>query len=142
MANGFKEIESTDPAKLETFITGVTGSVMSIMDSLNSILYNKDAKDLPLVDYEYSQDLPYDTDISYVDIPDDPKVAFEQNAMKWNILSAKSQVKEMVDLVDSIAETAVVSQVEGEEMRTKAPMGMSMIMTKYDDPVSHYEINN
>lgn len=32
MAEGFKTIENPDPAKLETFMNGVTGSVMSILE--------------------------------------------------------------------------------------------------------------
>jgi hypothetical protein len=38
----------------------------------------------------------------------------------------------MVNLVDKIAETALKNSVEGEEMRTKSPKGMQMIMAKYD----------
>ncbi len=32
MAEGFKEVEVTNPKDLETFLTGVTGSVKNIMD--------------------------------------------------------------------------------------------------------------
>ena len=32
MAEGFKQVETTDPGKLETFITGITGSAIAIME--------------------------------------------------------------------------------------------------------------
>lgn len=64
------------------------------------------------------------------DIPDNPEVAWKDNAMKLTRISAVSQVKQMVDLVDDIAETAIINSVEGEEIRTKTPLGMEMIMTK------------
>ena len=32
MSDGFKQVGPTDPAKLETFITGVTGSAIAIME--------------------------------------------------------------------------------------------------------------
>ena len=38
----------------------------------------------------------------------------------------------MVDLVSDIAQTAIVNSVEGEEMRTKTPLGVQMIMSKYE----------
>ena len=37
----------------------------------------------------------------------------------------------MTNLVDNIAETAIKSMVAGEELRTKSPLGVQMLMTKY-----------
>lgn len=64
------------------------------------------------------------------DIPDDPSEAFEQNAMKITRINAVAQVKSMVDLVDEIAANALKSMVAGEELNTKAPLGVSMKMVK------------
>ena len=64
------------------------------------------------------------------DIPDDPTVAFEQNAMKITRINAVAQVKSMVGLVDEIAANALKSMVAGEELNTKAPLGVSMKMAK------------
>ena len=50
--------------------------------------------------------------------------------MRLTRLNAVSQVKKMVKLVDDIAETTIINSVEGEEMRTRAPLGMAMIMAK------------
>ena len=36
----------------------------------------------------------------------------------------------MVSLIDDVAETTIKNSVLGEEMRTKSPLGMQMIMTK------------
>ncbi len=41
MAEGFKSVEVNDPQKLETFITGVTGSVMAIMSVRNYLKKKK-----------------------------------------------------------------------------------------------------
>ena len=64
------------------------------------------------------------------DIPEDPDEAFRKNAMKLTRIRAVEQVKKMVALVDDIAETTIKNSVLGEEMRTKSPLGMQMIMTK------------
>ena len=50
--------------------------------------------------------------------------------MKLTRIRAVEQVKKMVALVDDIAETTIKNSVLGEEMRTKSPLGMQMIMTK------------
>ena len=63
MADGFKKVEVSDPNKLKEFIEGVTGSVMAIMEGINSILYSNDPNAIPLTDFEKASDLPYDTDI-------------------------------------------------------------------------------
>ena len=63
MADGFKKVEVPDPNKLKEFIEGVTGSVMAIMEGLNSILYENDPNAIPLTDFEKAADMPYDTDI-------------------------------------------------------------------------------
>lgn len=44
-------------------IIGTTGSVMAIMEGLNSILYANDPSQIPLTDFEAAADMPYDTDI-------------------------------------------------------------------------------
>ena len=64
------------------------------------------------------------------DIPEDPDEAFRKNAMKLARIRDVEQVKKMVALVDDIAETTIKNSVLGEEMRTKSPLGMQMIMTK------------
>jgi len=46
------------------------------------------------------------------------------------ITQAVNQAKQMVNLIDTIAATAIVNMVEGEEMRTKSPEGMQMILGK------------
>ncbi|XP_059084074.1 uncharacterized protein LOC131881274 [Tigriopus californicus] len=132
MAQGFKKIEHTDPPKLETFLSGVTGSVMAIMESLNSILYANDPDEIPLTDFERAAEMPYDTNIpeENADIPDDPEDALRFNVMRLTRMQAVEQVKKMVSLVDDIAETAIANSVEGEELRTKTPMGVQMIMSK------------
>lgn len=132
MAQGFKKMEHTDPPKLETFLSGVTGSVMAIMESLNSILYANDPDEIPLTDFERAAEMPYDTNIpeENADIPDDPDDALRFNVMRLTRMQAVEQVKKMVSLVDDIAETAIANSVEGEELRTKTPMGVQMIMSK------------
>jgi hypothetical protein len=133
MADGFSKIETNDPPKLRTFIEGVSSSVVSIMDSLVDILYNNDPNEIPPADYEAAINMPYDTDIpddENADIPDNQADALRANAYKLTRISAVKQAKEMVSLIDTIAATAIVNMVEGEEMRTKTPMGMQMIMGK------------
>ena len=135
MAEGFKKIDVPDPNKLKTFIEGATGSVMAIMEGLNNIIYSNDPDNIPLTDFEAAIDLPYDTDIPEgedVDIPEDPDVMLKNNALKLTKIRAVQQVKKMTSLVDDIAETAIKNSVVGEELRTKTPMGVQMIMTKYD----------
>ena len=118
------------------------------LQSLNNVLYSNDPKEIPLTDIDAAASLPYDTDIpegnvcvkeiliisftclENADIPDDPAVAFEQNAMKITRINAVAQVKSMVDLVDEIAANALKSMVAGEELNTKAPLGVSMKMAK------------
>ena len=63
-------------------------------------------------------------------VAEDPDDAFRKNAMKLTRIRAVEQVKKMVALVDDIAETTIKNSVLGEEMRTKSPLGMQMIMTK------------
>ena len=63
MADGFKQVEVPDPNKLKSFIEGITGSAMAIMEGLNSILYSDDPSEIPLTDFEKAADMPYDTDI-------------------------------------------------------------------------------
>ena len=50
--------------------------------------------------------------------------------MKVTRINAVAQIKSMVDLVDSIAATALKSMVAGEVLDTKAPLGVSMKMAK------------
>ena len=54
-----------------------------------------------------------------------------ENALKMTRINAINQCKKMTDLVDNIAETAIKSMVAGEELRTKSPLGVQMLMTKY-----------
>ena len=63
MADGFKQVQVPDPNKLKSFIEGITGSAMAIMEGLNSILYSDDPSEIPLTDFEKAADMPYDTDI-------------------------------------------------------------------------------
>ncbi len=116
-----------------TFILGVTGSAMAIMEGLNNILYSGDPKEIPLTDFEAAADMPYDTDIpegSDADIPVDADEALRKNAMKLTRIRAVEQVKKMTSLVDEIAETTIKNSVLGEEIRTKSPLGVQMLMTK------------
>ena len=108
---------------------------------MNSVLYSNDPDEIPLTDIEAAASLPYDTDIpdNNADIPLDPEVAFKDNAMKVTRINAVAQIKSMVDLVDSIAATALNSMVAGEVLDTKAPLGVSMKMAKYD--FFHYDKN-
>ncbi len=98
--------------------------------SLNNILYSNDPNEIPLADFERAYDMPYDTDVSedseILDIED----AWKTNAYELTRISAVEQVKQMVSLVDDIAETTIMNSVEGEEMRTKTPLGVEMIMSK------------
>ena len=66
------------------------------------------------------------------DIPEDEDTMLRQNALKLTQVNAINQCKKMTNLVDSIAETAIKSMVAGEELRTKSPLGVQMLMTKYD----------
>jgi hypothetical protein len=50
-------------------------------------------------------------------------------------LQAVQQVKSMVALVDNVCINAIKTQVAGEVLQTKAPLGVSIIMAK---SVSHY----
>ncbi len=36
----------------------------------------------------------------------------------------------MIEIVDDVAETTIINMVEGEEMRSKTPLGVQMIMSK------------
>lgn len=132
MSDGFKDVDQNDPEKLQEFITDVSGSVMSIMENLNSILYADDPDQIPLTDFEKAKNMPYDTDIppDNADIPDDPDEALKYNALQHTKIQAEGQVKQMVDLIDEIAKTTIVGMVENEEMRTNTPEGMQMILTK------------
>ena len=132
MSDGFKKINVPDPNKITAFIEGITGSAMAIMDGLNNILYSDDPKEIPLTDFEAAADLPYDTDIPEgdADIPTDPEEALRKNAMRLTRIRAVEQVKKMTSLVDEVAETTIKNSVVGEELRTKSPLGMQMIMSK------------
>jgi len=55
MAEGFSQIETRDPPKLKTFMERTSASVVSIMDSLNDILYNDDPNEIPLADFNVNQ---------------------------------------------------------------------------------------
>ena len=55
MADGFKQVEVPDPNKLKSFIEGITGSAMAIMEGLNSILYSDDPSEIPLTDFEKAE---------------------------------------------------------------------------------------
>ena len=57
-------------------------------------------------------------------------MAFERNTMKITRLNAVAQVKSMVDLVDDIAKNALKTQVAGETIDTKAPLGVAIKMSK------------
>ena len=99
---------------------------------MNNILYSNDPDTIPLTDLEAAADLPYDTDIpeGNADIPDDPAVAFKQNAMKVTRIEAVKQVKDMVNLVDDLGKTTLSRMVAGEELSTKSPLGVSMRFAK------------
>jgi hypothetical protein len=45
-------------------------------------------------------------------------------------LQAVQQVKSMVELVDNVCINAIKTQVAGEVLQTKAPLGVSIIMAK------------
>ena len=68
--------------------------------------------------------------LDYNDIPDDPNEALRYNALKHTQLQATQQVKQMYGLVEDIAVTALQGMVEGEEVRSEAPEGIQMIITK------------
>ena len=114
-------------------------------------MYANDPDDIPLADFEAAAFMPYDTDIPEgkitnktcekdqkkiydsaedADIPDNPDDALKWNAMKLTRIDATNQVKKMIQLVDDIAEQTIINSVEGEEMRTRSPLGMQMIMSK------------
>ena len=132
MADGFGKMTISDPNKLKAFIEGTTGSIVAILSSLNNVLYTNDPDEIPLTDIEAAASLPYDTDIpeGNAEIPEDPAIAFKQNAMKITRIDAVAQVKKMVNLVDNIASTALKSMVVGETLDTKAPLGVSMKLSK------------
>ena len=138
MNEGFKKMTISDPNKLVAFIEGTTGSIVAILSSLNNVLYSSNPDDIPLTDLEAAASLPYDTDIpeGNADIPEDPAVAFKQNAMKITRIDAVAQVKSMVDLVDDIAGTALQSMVVGETLDTKAPLGVSMKLSKVSGQIT------
>merc|ERR1719312_393903 len=120
MNDGFQTIKVADPSALKTFIESTSGSILAILNSLNSVLYSNDPDEIPLTDIEAAASLPYDTDIpdNNADIPLDPEVAFKDNAMKVTRINAVAQIKSMVDLVDSIAATALNNMVAGEVLDT------------------------
>ncbi len=64
------------------------------------------------------------------DIPDDKAVAFQLNTMRVTRMNSVAQVKVMVDLVDDMAKKAITSQVVGEVMDTKAPLGVAIKLAK------------
>ena len=65
------------------------------------------------------------------EIPEDPKVALRENAMRLTRQNAVSQVKKMMNLVDDLAATTIRNSVIGEELRTSSGLGCKMIMAKY-----------
>ena len=97
MADGFGKMTISDPNKLKAFIEGTTGSIVAILSSLNNVLYTNDPDEIPLTDIEAAASLPYDTDIpeGNAEIPEDPAVAFKQNAMKITRIDAVAQVKKV-----------------------------------------------
>ena len=50
--------------------------------------------------------------------------------MKVTRINAVAQVKLMVDLVDDIAANALKTMVVGEVLKTKAPLGVAMMLAK------------
>ena len=108
---------------------------------------------MPITDFENAGSLPYDTDIPgreyyfliaiknfipsfhhYVfiadaEIPKNPVVALEQNAMKVTRQEAVKQVKQMMNLIDDISSTTIKNSVSGEEFKTKTK-GVQILMTK------------
>ena len=52
------------------------------------------------------------------------------NALRVTRTTAVGQIKQMVDIINELTETVVVDIVEGEEIRTKVPIGMQVIMAK------------
>ena len=52
--------------------------------------------------------------------------------MKLTRINAVAQVNRMVELVDNIVATALKSSVNGETLKTNSPLGVSMIMSKYE----------
>ena len=63
------------------------------------------------------------------EIPLNPVVALEQNAMKITRSEAVKQVKKMMNLVNDITSTTIKNSVNGEEFRTKTK-GVQILMTK------------
>ena len=97
------------------------------------MLYSNDPNEIPITDIEDAASLPYDTDIpeDNADIPLDPEVAFKDNVLKVTRNRAVAQIKTMVDLVDSMAATALGSMVAGEVLETQSPLGVSLKLIKY-----------
>ena len=67
--------------------------------------------------------------IADAEIPKNPVVALEQNAMKVTRQEAVKQVKQMMNLIDDISSTTIKNSVSGEEFKTKTK-GVQILMTK------------
>lgn len=63
------------------------------------------------------------------EVPLNPTVALEQNAMKITRSEAVKQVKKMMTLINDITSTAIKNSVNGEQFTTKTE-GVQIFMSK------------
>ena len=55
-----------------------------------------------------------------------------RNVMQLTRYRAVDQINQMTDLVDELGKTVVMSSVVGEEIQTKSPAGVKMLMSRYN----------
>ena len=67
--------------------------------------------------------------VADAEIPENPVVALQDNAMKIIRTDAVEQAKKMIGLVESIAATTIKNSVAGEEYKTSSK-GVKMVISK------------
>lgn len=88
-----------------------------------------DLNSLPPSDLENAINMDYDTKIDG-DIPDSADQALRENVLRLTKIEAVDQINDMLDIVDQVGRQVVINSVAGEELKTKAPLGVKMIMSK------------
>lgn len=73
--------------------------------------------------------IPDFSSLADAEVPLNPTVALEQNAMKITRSEAVKQVKKMMTLINDITSTAIKNSVNGEQFTTKTE-GVQIFMSK------------
>ncbi len=55
---------------------------------------------------------------------------YRQNVLKNTKIEAVSQINDMIDIIDEVAKQVVLSEVAGESLETKSPVGVKILMAR------------